>query len=66
MLVKTSKKGNITVNIYDDYIPKDKEEYNRSLSKLYDLLNQIEIPNKEELFYTKEELMKIKKEGCLT
>ena len=60
-VVKTKKINDITVNIHDDCIPKDKEEYKKNLKIFYDTINIIfRDKNKLDLFYTEEELKKLK------
>jgi len=59
--VKTIKYENATVNIHDDYIPKDQEQYKKNLRYLYDTLNLV-FKNKDcdNLFYTEEEIEELK------
>ncbi len=63
-VVKTKKINDIIVNIHDDCIPKNKEEYKKNLKVFYDTLNMIfRDKNKLDLFYTEEELKKLKNDG---
>lgn len=63
-IVKTIQYENATVNIHDDYIPKDSEEYKRNLKFVYDTLNIIfKDKDCKNLFYTQKELEQIKKNG---
>ena len=60
-LVNTMKINNISVRIHDDYIPKDTQKYKDNLKIFYDTANLIfQDKDKKDLFYTKEELEKIK------
>jgi len=60
-LVKSHKVGNITVNIHDDYIPKEQELYKNNLKVVYDTINIIfQDKERKQLFYTKEELEQIR------
>lgn len=62
MQLKTAKKGNVIVEIYDDYIPKEKEKYKINLANLYDTINYIyKDKDKTNLFYTLKELELLKK-----
>ena len=63
-VVKTKKINDIIVNIHDDCIPKDKAEYKKNLKVVYDTINIIfRDKDKTNLFYTEEELKKIKNDG---
>lgn len=67
-LVKTTTKDNATVNIHDDYIPKNENLYKNNLQGLYDVINIIardleknNIDTKG-LFYSDKELNQLPKE----
>lgn len=63
-IVKTKKINNIIVNIHNDFIPKEKKEYKKNLKNTYDTLNLIFSNKKDEsLFYSEDELKKIKKDN---
>ena len=62
-LVKTTKNGNVTTNIHDDFIPKDTEKYKQNLKVVYDTMNMIFSDKTEELFYSEKELEEIKSDG---
>lgn len=63
-LVNTMKINNISIRIHDDYIPKDTQNYKDNLKTLYDTANLIfQDKDKKDLFYTKEELEKIKNDN---
>ena len=63
-IVKTKKINNINVNIHDDLIPKDIKEYKKNLKNTYDTLNLIfSNKNKDSLFYSEDELKKLKKDN---
>lgn len=63
-IVKTIKYENATVNIHDDYIPKDPLKYKENLKYVYDTLNMIyKGKDCKDLFYTKQELEQIRKNG---
>lgn len=59
-VVKTEKINNITVNIHDDYIPKDKDEYKKNLKVVYDTINMI-FKDTSSVYYTSEELEQLQK-----
>lgn len=67
-IVMTIKKGNATINIHDDCIPKDIVKYKENLTRLYDRMNIIardlskENIDVSDLFYTQEELENLPKE----
>lgn len=59
-IVKTKRVNRITVNIHNDYIPKEKEKYKENLKVVYDTMNLIfKDLEKDNLFYTEKELKKI-------
>lgn len=63
-IVKTIKYENATVNIHDDYIPKEIEQYKKNLKHVYDTINMIyKDKDCKNLFYTKKELDQIRKNG---
>lgn len=59
-IVKTKRVNGITVNIHNDYIPKEKKKYKENLKVVYDTMNLIfKDLEKNNLFYTEKELKKI-------
>lgn len=64
-LIKSKKIGNTTIEIYDDCIPKDKEELKKNIKNLYNVINRIaskltdEQIKEMDLFYTNEELKNV-------
>lgn len=65
MIIKEYKSNLGTVNIHDDYIPKNQEELKQNLKNTYDCINMIcsniENPNikTDKLFYSEKELKKV-------
>lgn len=67
-LIKSTKRNGATVNIHDDYIPKNENLYKNNLQGLYDVINIIardleknNIATKG-LFYSDKELNQLPKE----
>ena len=64
-LIKTEKIGNTTIEIYDDCIPKEKEEIKKNIKNLYNIVNNISrnINKKEikelDIFYNEKELKNV-------
>lgn len=64
-LIKTEKIGNTTIEIYDDCIPKEKEEIKKNIKNLYNVVNNISrnINKKEikelDIFYKEKELKNV-------
>ena len=64
-LIKTEKLGNTTIEIYDDCIPKEKEEIKKNIKNLYNVVNNISknINKKEikelDIFYNEKELKNV-------
>ena len=64
-LIKTEKIGNTTIEIYDDCIPKEKEEIKKNIKNLYNVVNNISrnINKKEikelDIFYNEKELKNV-------
>lgn len=62
-VVKTQTINGILINIHDDYIPKTPNEYKKNLKHVYDTINLIfQNKDKENLFYTNQELEKLKED----
>ena len=64
-LINTKKIGNTTIEIYDDCIPKEKEEIKKNIKNLYNVVNNISrnINKKEikelDIFYNEKELKNV-------
>ena len=64
-LMKNTKIGNTNIEIYDDCIPVDKNELRKTITSLYDVVNDISrnLSSKElkekNIFYTQKELKKV-------
>lgn len=68
-LIKKFELSDTTIEIHDDYIPKDKIKLKSNLSKMYDVINDIADKmeknncNCQSWFLTEEELRAMKESG---
>lgn len=66
MLIKKEKIGNAQIEIYNDFIPKNKEDLKKNIENLYNVVNEVAKNLKKEdfeiydIFYNQEHLKKAK------
>lgn len=66
MLIKKENIGNTQIEIYDDFIPKNKEDLKKNIENLYNVVNEVAKNIKKEdlenygIFYDQEHLKKAK------